>query len=502
MIPVLKSYTKNKKVRREKNEETKKIISAGVALCMAAGCVSCSKNKETSESPVNLVWYMLGPQKAGIEEVNEKINEYTLEKLGCTITLINIPTDYTSKLRLSIARGEEFDIAFTANTFGFYEFATKKAFMPLGDLLDEYGKGIKEILPDYFYPSATVNGKLYAIPAYKDAAQESVISYNLALAEQYSVDSDSIKELKDLEPYMAAFKKDHPNEYPLGLTGYVWKYFYDFTGYIPVSGDRTLCMYTDMDGDETKIMNPFISEKTREYLDLMYDWYSKGYIQKDAATADSIPEETMFSGGEILPYQQETNNRTKAPELQRGIIHIRGPVMTTTAGSMQAISSSSKHPEKAMEFLNLLNTDAYLRNLVTYGIEGKHFVKLDDLHYKYPEGVDAADVDYSSYQYTIGNGYLKYQPEGTPDDIYEKYHEFDENSYKSPTLGFYLDPAPISNELAAVQNVYAEYGKSLMTGSVDPEKYLPEFLEKLNAAGYEKVLTETQKQYDEWRGIK
>lgn len=32
------------------------------------------------------------------------------------------------------------------------------------------------------------------------------------------------------------------------------------------------------------------------------------------------------------------------------------------------ISENSKNPEKTMEFINLLNTDKYLRNLVSFGI--------------------------------------------------------------------------------------------------------------------------------------
>ena len=47
-------------------------------------------------------------------------------------------------------------------------------------------------------------------------------------------------------------------------------------------------------------------------------------------------------------------------------------------GSMQAISANSKYPEKAMEFLNLLNTDPTLRNMVDSGIEGVHYKKLDN----------------------------------------------------------------------------------------------------------------------------
>ncbi len=44
-------------------------------------------------------------------------------------------------------------------------------------------------------------------------------------------------------------------------------------------------------------------------------------------------------------------------------------------GSMIAISKIQKILKKAMEFLNLLNTDRYLRNLINYGIEGVHYEK-------------------------------------------------------------------------------------------------------------------------------
>ena len=47
-------------------------------------------------------------------------------------------------------------------------------------------------------------------------------------------------------------------------------------------------------------------------------------------------------------------------------------------GAMQAISASSKNPVRVMRFLNLLNTDRTLKNLVIHGIEGKHYNRVDD----------------------------------------------------------------------------------------------------------------------------
>ena len=46
---------------------------------------------------------------------------------------------------------------------------------------------------------------------------------------------------------------------------------------------------------------------------------------------------------------------------------------TSSQGAMMAISTASKNPERAMMFLNLLNTDPYLMTLLNYGIEGVHY---------------------------------------------------------------------------------------------------------------------------------
>lgn len=42
---------------------------------------------------------------------------------------------------------------------------------------------------------------------------------------------------------------------------------------------------------------------------------------------------------------------------------------TSSQGAMMAISTASKNPERAMMFLNLLNTDSYLMTMLNYGIE-------------------------------------------------------------------------------------------------------------------------------------
>ena len=72
----------------------------------------------------------------------------------------------------------------------------------------------------------------------------------------------------------------------------------------------------------------------------------------------------------------------------------------------------------------------------------------------------------------------------------------------SAVLGFFFDLEPVSTVVAVFVNVMDEFGKSLYTGSVDPDEYLPKLQEKLEATGIDKVIEEMQKQIDEWKASK
>ena len=74
-------------------------------------------------------------------------------------------------------------------------------------------------------------------------------------------------------------------------------------------------------------------------------------------------------------------------------------------------------------------------------------------------------------------------------ELYLEYHR-----------GTYL--SNVSTEVAGFRNVLDEFGKSLYTGSVDPEEYLPQLEKKLEATGIDKVIDEMQKQIDEWKAEK
>jgi len=89
------------------------------------------------------------------------------------------------------------------------------------------------------------------------------------------------------------------------------------------------------------------------------------------------------------------------------------PIITTDSisGSQMAISANSKNPARAMKFLNLLNSDPYLHNLICFGIEGDHYTKVND---KQIHITKAGKDNYTMQVWTLGNGSINYLLDDEP----------------------------------------------------------------------------------------
>ena len=88
--------------------------------------------------------------------------------------------------------------------------------------------------------------------------------------------------------------------------------------------------------------------------------------------------------------------------------------------------------------------------------------------------------------------------EGDSPDIWEETKAMNERALKSKAFGFTYDSTSVTNELAALSKVKAQYAAALGSGSVNPEEVLPKFLEELEKAGIDKVIQTKQEQLDKW----
>ncbi len=171
----------------------------------------------------------------------------------------------------------------------------------------------------------------------------------------------------------------------------------------------------------------------------------------------------------------------------------------TTNTCIYGISSNAKDPVKAMMLLNWIYATKEANDLLNWGVEGKDYIVTEDGTIDYPDGVTAESVGYhQDYGWAQMNQFNSYAWAGNDPNVWDKYQKVRDNAVISKAYGFFFDTTPVLNELAALGTVSDEYLMSLVTGSVDVDKTLAEFNEKLYKAGLQKVIDEKQAQLDAW----
>ena len=192
-------------------------------------------------------------------------------------------------------------------------------------------------------------------------------------------------------------------------------------------------------------------------------------------------EESMSSGRDVV------------------VASLMEPVITRRSldSSRWGISQSCLNPGKAMQFLNLLYTDSDLVNLLIYGIEGEHYVRLPDGTIGYPDGVDAGIVGYcNTVPWVLPNQLLSYVWHGNDPDVWKETEVFNKTARVSEVIGFTFDPGPVRQENDALNGIVRNYNYGLETGQLNPDVYLPKMLKEMEEAGVERVIAEAQRQYD------
>lgn len=453
------------------------------------------------EDPVELIWYTIGTPQQDMGMVNDKLNEYLLEKINATVKITQFDWgEYTQKMQVKIASGEPFDLMFTCSWANDYATnVARGALLPLNDLVDEYAPAVKENLNPLFLEGAAVNGEIYALPTNKELGWQAMWIFNKDLVDKYDMDLSQVSDLESLEPLLQVIKENEPEILPLAFDK-------DGGPFIRMDGGilgDTSPFVIEFDGDT--ILNKYTTDTFKEIAKTMHRYSELGYMHPDRTV--SLTRDIKQAGKYFVakahyqPYAEIVwqNNVFSSTPIELVPVHEPFANNGSTRGAMQGISVTSEHPEKTMEFLNLLYTDEYVINLIDYGVEDVHYEVLDETHIARTE---QGNNNYNFPAFSVGNLFNTYSFEGTPDDKWEKFEEFNDACVQAPTLGFTPDFEPYKMQLASITNVNEEYWASISLGLVDPEEYLPQVNEKLEAAGINEVIEGLQAQYDEWLSSK
>ncbi|GGD50864.1 ABC transporter substrate-binding protein [Paenibacillus nasutitermitis] len=474
------------------------------------------KPAETELPPVDLTYYFPNSPQQDLQSVEDNLNKLVQPKINATIHLKLIDWGtYEEKMKVIMASGEPYDIAWTAgNLNNYFQNVANGAYAPLDELIEKY-PDMKGGIPDMFWNAVKVKGQIYGVPVFQQSTAGYGYEIQKAVADKYKLDWKSITKLSDLTPFLETVKKNEPNLIP-------WEYSQQadpFQVAPPMFGLETLGdpktpgdLYLT---DASKVVNQYETPEFLEYVTLMREWYTKGYLRKDAATLketasdrkagknalmlgqidnDSIAFENagMDAGGRMSNFN---------PDTQSYDLQFVKPLLTTDKASatITAISANSPNIERAMMFINLLNTDKEIYNALVWGVEGKHYKKVAENRIE--TNKEGGYQIFSPWEF--GNMTLSYLFEGDPKGNDEKYTQMwidlNKNATPSNALGFVFDFTPVKAEKANVDAAFTELYYALASGSVDPDKYLPIFIDKLKKAGSDTIIAEKQKQLDEWR---
>lgn len=491
------------------NMSIKGLLVLMIACLAITACSSGSGNGEVDGEgnkldEISIVF--IGADQKEMKEVEEAISKITAEKIGAKVKMTAINWGaWSQQTTLMLAGNEKVDLMVTSNTL--YNYASQVAkgqLQPLDELLEKHGQGIMKTMEPEFLYAAQVDGKTYGIPSYRDMAVNYGAMMRTDLLDKYKIDKNGIKTLDDVEKVFEIIKKNEPSVTPLvaGLGG-TTPFELLLPAYFDVLGDSLGVL--PWSSDELKVVNMFETEEYANLVKRARSWYNAGYIAKDASTnkedaATLIKAGTAFANfANMKPgLENQTFRQTGVPQTT---VELFPPVYTTGTVSsfMFSIPTNSKIPEKAMQLLDLMYTDKDIINLFHYGIENKHYMKVSDNIVDFAEGIDSTNSGYNLSQgWMFGNSFLAHVWKGNPEDIWEQTKAFNKSAKKSAAAGFVYNSEMVKTEVAAVQNVVSQFRMGLETGSIDPEKVLPDFIEQMKAAGIDKIVAEKQKQLDAW----
>lgn len=471
-----------------------------------------SNSTQANEPPKEIEMVLMNAgagSSKDVELVQNEINNYILDKINVKVKLSVVAlSNYAQQMTLMLSGREPLDLMVVqGNQIASY--ASRNQIIPLDELLDKYGSGINEALGSYA-KSGSINGNIYAVPTLRSLSLGFGLIMRKDLVEKYKIDTNNLKSLQDMTPVFEKIKNGEGKSfYPL-IPNMPTVTFMD--KYITVDrlddGNGVLLDYGLKD---TKVVFYEETEEYKQLVSLFHEWYKSGYVLKDIATSQENYGSLMKAGQGFAYFNNIKPGILLSAKNNTGydcvdLRFIDYFATTTQVNSIcWGIAQNSESPEAAMKFLNLMYSDPKVVTLLTWGIEGTHYVYTDDKkHVTYPQGIDAKTSGWAlTAGWEMGNQFLTPVWENDPEDLWQQQKTADDNAKKSLALGFTFDNTKVKNEITAITNVRNQYKPLIENGAVDPSSgILQEYIGKLKSAGMDKVIAEKQAQLDAWLAAK
>ena len=487
------------------------ILDILLLLAMTVSLAACgnesSKKEEATAAntePIHLVWWVYAENNAptAIEEVLQKANEMSAEKIGVTVEM---QFKNEEQFAQSMDAGEHYDMTFTCDWCnGFDENAHAGHFYNITSLLQSETPELYKAV-DPWWSIGMLGDRVYGVPMLKDLGAEVFFRLNSDYFEgEKGLTLPETMAFADLEPLLEMWKQDHPNEYPLymaqgGLSGM-------FQCHERIVGSYLVIPYSKAGTPEgTKIIPIWDDEEYMGMLRCLHRWYEQGYINPEAATTTEMPYSLLTpvrTGTAWTGYKGWSNPETVGFNVK--LVRFIGPNMSraTQQGALMAVNAqaSEENAKACLRYMELLYTDREFRDLLAYGIEGKHFNYYEGTVIRTQQGADEYRLDNFVTGPAVSATVLSASKEILADkDQWTKVYAEYEHAKMSDTNGFIYNDSYTKAMTAAMTAVWDKNRALLETGTVDPDETMADIKKQMEAIGLDRVLEEAQKQMDTYQ---
>lgn len=462
----------------KKNKWLNVSITAALVVGLLVGCASNdekgsnrqSGGDDTTKGPITLTWFDANTKG---EPFTDAVAQEITKKTGVQVSIQQPTGNPTEKLSLMLASGDYPDVVLMSRgDASLDKYITSGAFIPLDDLIEEFGPDLKAMYGDTLTKTRYKDGKNYYLANWygldSDPVFGMLMRQNL-LEELASDKADGSKPLTtdEFEALLKSFKEKHKQidgkeTVPMTMNGEnmgailgtfkgMWglKAYYDNNGTLQYDVKdpkyREMILYVNRLYREGLIEKEFAISKTQTWIQKLTTGtvFATPAAYWDPGNANGALKKDGGEKNQFYPY------KVVAPGVD--------PTQTTFGPRSSlgwdaiAITKNNKHPEETMKLFNYLASDEG-QHLLLWGKEGEQYKMEDGKRVPDPAFLKSFKDNWDDtvkksgvrkWLWFVKNGL---DPNGQPYDMAVKYQRSEVDNLAIKSLGDSVwDTAPYDN---------------------------------------------------------
>jgi len=342
-----------------------------------------------------------------------------------------------------------------------YDYLNDKGYLlSVEKKLDEkFTKFRQYIYPTFFSQLKAMTGDINAIPNNNRLAEYTYLVIDKAIADSYDngngYNIDDFENYDDLSGLLAYVKANHPGVAPLATKPEALGVFKYMEGDVAIGAYfDPIYGYSEAEGTDFTVQNLLAIPQYQEHVALMEQYTNAGYIVE-------VEGNEKYA---VNVVKGDASTAAKYTEMGYEVKVIQNPFVTPDVifQGMMAVSSYTSSEDRALEIIEMLNTDPEAKNILQFGVldDGDNTA---DANYRLAElengkfVVERLNETYMMKNYLTGNVYMGYpDPKDFPAgenptfDAWDYYKQTNLDSAISPFMLLYVEESALDNILASV----------------------------------------------------